>query len=165
MYVFNAQERLADSRIGSTDARFPERAPFFTSVAAVLIVLYVSNIIDYSVDRDWLAKELYFHILTLCLAGVALLSRPKAIIDKYPKAILIWIGLYLGLLLITFLLSSQREAALGHFIYGLETAALLFSFVVLFLLESDSKILPNVLVIVVLVRPPILTWIGNDHYC
>lgn len=134
---------LAHARIGSVSL-------ISQCVAVFLVFLYVSGAYDHFYGIDFPVKPLYWHLLIVGLAGITILVRSDEVFATYPKVMLIWIGVFLGQLLITFLYSSQTEVSVEHLIFGLETAALLFAFLVLLLPVINSKVITGTLLVVVL---------------
>lgn len=137
-----------DATLRPRDRRLRTGSLFFSLGTAFLVVLFISSVHDYSYFRWHEIKPLYFQLLAVGLAGVALVTHANIVANGFPKALLAWIGLYLGLQLVSFLVSTQTEASVGQLIFALKSAALLFSFVVLLLLEPESKWISRIVVVV-----------------
>lgn len=132
-------------------ARKSSGSTFFSWLGVFVVVIYVSNAYSFVYRPELLLKPLYWHLLIMGFAALTILARSDEVFLKYPRAFLAWIAIYLGQLLISYLYSSQTEVALDHLIYGLETSALLFSFVTLLLtIPTPKKTITNTLLIVVI---------------
>jgi len=132
-------------------ARKSSGSTFFSWIGVFVVVIYVSNAYSFVYRPELLLKPLYWHLLIMGFAALTILARSDEVFVKYPRAFLAWIAIYLGQLLISYLYSSQTEVALDHLIYGLETSALLFSFVTLLLtIPTPKKTITNTLLIVVI---------------
>lgn len=145
-----APQRVLKMNIQSMHARIGSVPLWSHCVAIFLIVLYISSAYDHFFTTEFPLKPLYWHLLAVGLAGITILVRSDEVFARYPTAILVWIGVYLGQVLVGFLYSSQTEVNVEYFIYGLETAALLFAFLVLFLPVINSKVITHTLIVVVL---------------
>ena len=94
MSMLIAPTRIGTPKIGLADVRTDAGAGFFIFVAVFVVALYVSNLNDYYYGKGSDIKPLYFHLMTLGFAGIALLTHQKTIIDKFPRIVRTTVGNY-----------------------------------------------------------------------
>jgi O-antigen ligase len=105
------------------------------------VFLYCSNAYLFFFERGLISiKPLYWYFFTIGTSLALALLRPNYLLKEIPRSFIVWIWIFLCFTIFNFFYSSQSVNALQNLISRNESAALLISFIILFIFQQENGI-------------------------